>query len=55
MVAGLVTGAATGLDLPAMLRQGAACGTAAALHAMAGKIELQDVKRLEQGITVTLL
>lgn len=55
MVAGLVTGAATGLDLPAMLRRGAACGTAAALHAMAGKIELQDVKRLEQGITVTLL
>ncbi|WP_342415797.1 1-phosphofructokinase family hexose kinase [Paenibacillus sp. FSL R10-2782] len=55
MVAGLVTGAAAGLELPAMLRRGAACGTAAALHAMAGKIELQDVQRLEQGITVTLL
>lgn len=55
MVAGLVTGAAAGLELPALLRQGAACGTAAALHAMAGKIDLQDVKRLEQDIKVTLL
>lgn len=55
MVAGLVTGATAGLELPAMLRQGAAFGTAAALHAMAGKVELQDVRRLEQGITVTLL
>jgi fructose-1-phosphate kinase PfkB-like protein len=34
MVAGLVSGAVAGLELPAMLRQGAACGTAAALHAM---------------------
>ncbi|AHM68321.1 phosphofructokinase [Paenibacillus polymyxa] len=55
MVAGLVSGAVAGLELPAMLRQGAACGTAAALHAMAGKIELQDVERLKQGITVTLV
>ncbi|MFB5759935.1 1-phosphofructokinase family hexose kinase [Paenibacillus medicaginis] len=55
MVAGLVTGDMAGLGLPAMLRRGAACGTAAALHAMAGRVTPADVLRLERDIRVERL
>lgn len=53
MVAGMVASALRNPDhIPQMLRYGAACGTAAALHPMAGVLRTEDVTMLEQQISV---
>lgn len=53
MVAGLVAASIRkDRDLPAVLTYGAACGTACALHPMAGVVTPADVEALERMITV---
>nr|WP_211747406.1 1-phosphofructokinase family hexose kinase [Paenibacillus sp. Marseille-Q4541] len=53
MVAGMTAAALENPDdIPLILRRGAACGTSAALHPMAGFLLPEDVARLEQQITV---
>lgn len=56
MVAGLVAASLQHEgDLPAILKHGAACGTAAALHKMAGVVTPADVEALERQIEVQLI
>ncbi|WIV21618.1 1-phosphofructokinase family hexose kinase [Paenibacillus polygoni] len=53
MVAGMVAAALKHpTNIQAILRQGAACGTSAALHPMAGVLSIEDVTKLEQQISV---
>ncbi len=53
MVAGMVAAALKHpSDIEEILRQGAACGTSAALHPMAGFLSTEDVTKLEQQISV---
>ncbi|MEF3353409.1 1-phosphofructokinase family hexose kinase [Paenibacillus sp. GYB006] len=53
MVAGMVAAALKHPnDIQAILRQGAACGTSAALQPMAGVLSTEDVTKLEQQISV---
>lgn len=53
MVAGMVAAALINPDdIPSILRHGAACGTSAALHPMAGVLLPEDVAKLEQQILV---
>lgn len=53
MMAGLVSALNRGLDIHDVLLLGAACGTANTLHKMAGKVTLDDIAIVQQGIQIT--
>ncbi|MGF7049031.1 tagatose 6-phosphate kinase [Paenibacillus sp. DS2015] len=55
MMAGLVSALYRGSDIQDVLLLGAACGTANTLNKMAGKVTLEDIAMIQQGIEITLI
>ncbi|HEY2494615.1 MAG TPA: 1-phosphofructokinase family hexose kinase [Paenibacillus sp.] len=55
MMAGLVSALYRGKGLHDVLMLGAACGTANTLHKMAGKVTLEDIDVVQQGIEITTI